>query len=153
MLSMRAKYGLKAVIRLAREQESQPMLISDLASKERIPKKFLELILLDLKNIGILGSRKGRGGGYYLAKAPEAITLGTLVRHLNGPLALVPCVSQSAYQKCTDCEDERTCGIRIVMKEVHDATVKILDGTTLADVVRQIDQAVRAQSELLMYCI
>jgi len=150
---MKAKYGLKVVIRLAREHETQPMLVRNLARKERIPKKFLELILLDLKNIGILGSRKGKGGGYWLARNPEAISLGTLVRHLNGPLAAVPCVGQSDYKKCADCKDERTCEIRIVMKKVHDATARVLDGWTLADVVAWTDQEIVAQSEPLMYCI
>ncbi|MBI3950339.1 MAG: Rrf2 family transcriptional regulator [Acidobacteria bacterium] len=139
MLSKKAKYALRALLALARENEHEPVLISDLADREGIPKKFLELILLDLKKQGILQSKKGKGGGYFLGKAPEAINLGYVIRVLDGPLAPLPCVSQTAYMKCEECEDETTCGIRIVMKEVRDATARILDGTSLADVLKQVE--------------
>ncbi len=141
MLSQKAKYGLRALLALARKYEQAPVLISHLAETEDIPKKFLELILLELKKNGILYSKKGKGGGYLLGKAPEAIALGQVIRILDGPLAPLPCVSQTAYRKCDECEDENTCGIRMVMKEVRDETARILDGTTLADVLRQIDTA------------
>ncbi len=108
------------------------MLVTDLAEQERIPKKFLESILLDLKRHGLLQSKKGKGGGYFLQRAPEQVTVGQVVRLLDGPLALVPCASQTAYMPCDDCVDEETCGIRWAMKEVRDATAKILDNTTLA---------------------
>lgn len=137
MLSKKAKYGLKALLVLAREYQSGPLLISELAGREQIPKKFLELILLDLKNHGILQSKKGRGGGYFLGKAPEAVTAGTVVRILDGPLAPLPCVSQTAYRKCEECVDETTCEIRSVMKEVREATARVLDQTTLADMLRR----------------
>jgi Rrf2 family protein len=141
MLSMKAKYGLKALTVLAREYGRGPVLIATLAASERIPHKFLELILLDLKRKGLLISKKGKGGGYHLSKPPSEITLGELVRILDGPVALLPCVSQSAYERCEDCVDENTCGLRHVMKEVRDATATILDGSTLADVLARSTQA------------
>jgi Rrf2 family protein len=134
ILSKKAKYALRALLLLAKEHGSGPVLISEMAQRESIPKKFLELILLDLKNQGVLQSKKGKGGGYFLGKSPEAITLGQVIRALDGPLAPLPCVSQTAYMKCEECTDETTCGIRIVMKEVRDATARILDHTSLADV-------------------
>ena len=141
MLSMKAKYGLRALLYLARQENQGPVLISELAAKENIPKKFLELILLDLKNHGILQSKKGKGGGYSLSRRPEAIKLGRVIRVLDGPLAPLPCASQTAYVPCDECEDEKTCGIRLVMKDVRDAMATILDNTSLADVLRQVEKA------------
>ncbi|MGA7615336.1 MAG: Rrf2 family transcriptional regulator [Thermoanaerobaculia bacterium] len=134
MLSKRAKYGLKAMIGLARDPGG-PMRIEDLARQEKIPKKFLELILLDLRNQGFLRSKKGAGGGYALARPADLIGLGQLVRVLDGPLAPIPCVSQTAYETCDDCADEQACELRIVMKKVRDEIARVLDGTTLADAV------------------
>ena len=139
MISRKAKYGLKALLMLAREHDKGPILVSDIAKREAIPQKFLGLILLELKRRGLLQSRKGRGGGYFLAKNPESITLGQIIRFIDGPIALVPCVSQFAYMKCDDCQDEETCGIRIVMKQVRDVMGEILDGTTLADVIKEVE--------------
>jgi Rrf2 family protein len=139
MISKKAKYGLKALLMLAQVHGQDPVLIMDIAEKERIPKKFLESILLELKRHGLVQSKKGKGGGYFLARNPGSITLGDVIRFLDGPIALVPCVSRTAYRKCDDCDDEATCGIRIVMKEVRDAMGLILDGTTLADVVKQVE--------------
>jgi Rrf2 family protein len=136
MLSKKAKYALQALIQLAKEYNQSPVLISDLAHRERIPKKFLELILLDLKKQGILQSKKGKGGGYFLGKPPEAIAMGQVIRILDGPLAPLPCVSQTAYMKCQECKDEKTCGIRMVMQQVRDSTASILDGTSLADLMQ-----------------
>jgi len=153
MLSMKAKYGLRALLYLARQQNQEPVLISELAEKEKIPKKFLELILLDLKNHGILQSKKGKGGGYLLSRRPEAIKLGRVVRVLDGPIAPLPCASQTAYIPCDECEDEKTCGIRLVMKDVRDAMAKILDGTSLADVLRRAEQASTEPAEALTYHI
>ena len=133
MLSHKAKYGLKAAFYLARHYDKGPVLISELASAEYIPKKFLEHILLEMRKHGILYSRMGRGGGYMLAKSPDKIYLGQIIRVLDGPLAPVQCVSKSAYVRCIECKDERTCEIRKVMKHVRDATATILDKTTLAD--------------------
>src|SRR5437867_5209337 len=141
MLSMKAKYGLRALLSLARQENQGPVLISELAEKESIPKKFLELILLDLKNHGILQSKKGKGGGYFLSRRPEAIKLGRVIRVLDGPIAPLPCASQTAYIPCDECEDEKTCGIRLVMKDVRDAMAKILDGTSLADVLKRVQEA------------
>src|SRR5262249_54587043 len=133
MLSKKAKYGLRAMSALAREYGNGPLLIADIAKSERIPRKFLELILLDLKKKGFVRSKKGKGGGYYLNRVPGSISVDHLIRALDGPLALLPCVSQMAYERCEECPDEETCGIRSVFKKVREATISILEGTTLAD--------------------
>lgn len=138
MLSKKAKYGLQAIIYLAREsrKHKEPFLISELAEHENIPKKFLEIILLDMRKQGILHSKMGKGGGYFLAKPASEISIGQIVRVLDGPLAPISCVSKTAYRKCDDCKDEKTCEIRKIMQKVRDATAKILDGTTLEDAVK-----------------
>jgi Rrf2 family protein len=138
-LSKKAKYGLRALYALTRQYGQGPVLISTLADQESIPKKFLETILLELRNRGIVASRKGPGGGYYLSKAPEQITIGSIVRMIDGPLAPLPCASETAYRRCEECIDEQTCETRVLMKQVRDATARILDGTTLAEVCRQVD--------------
>jgi Rrf2 family protein len=138
MLTKKSKYGLKALLILAAHAGEGPVLVADLAEHERIPKKFLETILLDLKRHGLLQSKKGKGGGYFLRRAPDEITVGQVVRLLDGPLALVPCASQTAYVPCDDCLDEERCGIRLAMKEVRDATARILDHTTLASLNRRV---------------
>jgi Rrf2 family protein len=143
MLQKKSKYAIRALLALARKPEHEPVLIADLAAQEQIPKKFLELILLVLRNKGILQSKRGRGGGYFLGRKPEAISLGEVIRALDGPLALVPCVSHTAYRKCDECEDELTCGIRSVMNDVRDATAAIFDRESLADVLRRIDRLQR----------
>lgn len=153
MISKKAKYGLLAVLSLAREPEGEPRLIADLAEREQIPRKFLEVILLQLKNAGILGSRRGKGGGYFLAQAADQITLGTVLRVLEGPLAPVPCVSRTAYQKCDDCRDEAGCGIRLVMAEVRDAMAGILDHTSLAEVLERGDNAARNARNIVDFVI
>jgi len=134
MISSKAKYGLHALIHLSEKYNTGPVLIADLARDEKIPKKFLELILLDLKNNGILESKKGKGGGYKLAKQPSDVKIGQVIRILDGPLAPVSCVSQTAYKPCKECKDEYHCGIRLVMKDVREAIANILDKTTLADI-------------------
>jgi len=133
MLSQKSKYALRALLILAREESDTRVLISDIAKRGRIPKKFLEQILLTLKNIGILQSKKGRGGGYGLRRTADEITFGSVIRAFDGPLAPIPCVSLTAHRKCDDCEDEATCEIRKVMWGVREETARILDGTTLAD--------------------
>ncbi len=153
MISKKTKYALKAAIYLARKYEKGPVLIADLAKEENIPKKFLELILLSLRNNGILSSKKGKGGGYYLAKSPRTVSMGQIVRIMEGTLAPVPCVSLSAYEKCEECEEESTCGIRIVMKDVRDSIAKILDSATLADVLEKIDMARQQGREVLNFVI
>ena len=143
MLTRKSKYGLKAVLELAEEPDRRPVLIAELAERQRIPKKFLEAILLELKRHGLLGSKKGKGGGYFLGRDPSQITLGQVIRILDGPLALIPCVSQTAYMKCDECVDEQTCGIRLAMKEVRDATAHILDNTSLVALNLRVTRAQR----------
>ncbi|MBN2327609.1 MAG: Rrf2 family transcriptional regulator [Candidatus Omnitrophica bacterium] len=145
MLTKKAKYALTAILNLARKHEDAPTRISELAQEENIPQKFLEAILLELKKHGFLHSKKGKGGGYMLRKSPEEISMGDIIRAIDGPLAPVPCVSQSAYQKCSECKDERTCGIRITMKDVRDAMADVLDNTTIADVLRRVEEAEKAK--------
>jgi Rrf2 family protein len=148
MLSQKSKYALKALTVLAQEHGHGPVLISEIATRERIPRRFLELILLELKNRGVLHSRKGKGGGYLLSKPPANISVGHVLRILEGPLAPLPCASRTAYQKCEECVDERTCGIRILMKEVRDATAAILDSATLEDVLRRSQAAATGRESL-----
>ena len=153
MLTMKTKYALKALALLATVEQAEPMLISDIAERESIPKKFLELILRELKQHGILDSRKGRGGGYLLRRRPEDINLATIMRILDGPLAPVPCLSQTAYRRCEGCVDERTCGIRLVLKDMHQSTLKILEGTTLADLAVKIRDAASGTKPVARYSI
>ena len=152
MLAQKSKYGLRALLVLAKEYGQGPVLISDIAHREALPQKFLELILLELRNHGILGSKKGKGGGYFLARRPELVHLGEVLRVLEGPLAPLPCVSKTAYVRCAECRDERTCGIRMVMKDVRDATARILDQTSLADILKRVELAVEGK-EALNYAI
>jgi len=140
-LSKRGEYGLRAAIHLANAQKHSPealVQIKDISVQEKIPTKYLEQILLTLKNAGLLHSKMGLGGGYYLAKAPEQISLGHIIRVLDGPLAPIRCVSQMAYEPC-GCPDEETCGLRLIMGDVRDAIADILDNTTLADVTERLD--------------
>jgi len=133
VLSKKSKYGLKAMLELASEEAGQrPLQASELAERQQLPKKFLEAILLELTRHGLLKSKLGRGGGYVLTRKPGDITVGEIIRVLEGPLALIPCVSKTAYRRCDECLDEETCGVRLAMKEVRDATSHILDNTTLA---------------------
>ena len=141
MISNKTKYGLHALIYLSERYNAGPSLIADLAQQENIPKKFLELILLELKRQGILESKKGKGGGYRLAKHPREIKLGQVIRILDGPLAPVSCVSQTAYKRCQECSDENSCGIRSVMKDVRDAMANILDNTSLEEVLLRKQKA------------
>ena len=131
MLTRKGKYGLKAMIALAKANGDGPVLIGNLAEQEAIPKKFLENILLALKHRGLVHSRKGPGGGYQLGREPEKISVGDIVRALDGPLALVSCVSQTAYAPCEECVTEKDCAVRRIFQQVRDQTAKILDGTTL----------------------
>jgi Rrf2 family protein len=141
MLSRKSKYAIKALLALAEHGRDVPVRIADLAREQQIPPKFLELILLELRNQGFLQSRKGKGGGYRLARDPGAIYLGQIVRMFDGPLAPVPCASQTAYVPCSDCRNEAVCGVHLAMKKVRDATARILDGTSLAQLRRQVNNA------------
>jgi Rrf2 family protein len=131
-LPRRCKYALRALYHLAREYQQGPVLIATLAREERIPRKFLEGILLQLKTAGILDSKKGRQGGYFLRLPPQQVTLGKIVRLLDGPLAPLPCASENAAHACADCPDRKFCETRIIMRRVRDSISEVLDNTTLA---------------------
>lgn len=150
-LSKKTKYALKSLSLLAKENGKGPLQISDLAKRERIPKKFLETILLALKNHGILQSRKGKGGGYLLNKQPDQISVGSIVRIFEGSFAPVPCVSGPPDKKCEECLDGSACGIRLLMQDVHDAVANILDHASLADMVEREENARRRKKEVPMY--
>ena len=139
---------MKAMFVLAHEFGKGPVQISDIARRENIPHKFLELILLDMRNKGLVHSKKGKGGGYLLARDPRQVTLGQILRAVEGPLAPIPCVSRTAYMACTECVDERTCGVRLVMKDVRDATANILDSMTLAGVLQRVETAANEKPAL-----
>ena len=143
-LSKRGEYGLKALIELAANDSEEATPVRELAEREQIPLKFLEQILLSLKNAGLLQSRRGVNGGYYLARPAEEITLGQVVRTLDGPVAPIRCVSQMAYERCV-CPDENTCGLRLAMLDVRNAIADVLDNTTLADAARRANKRARAR--------
>jgi len=132
MLSQKARYALHALIVLAGHGEGEPIMIADIAEEAGVPRKFLEQILLDLKRRGIVRSMRGRAGGYLLGKEPENITFAEVIRTIDGPLALSPCVSTTAYHRCLDCLDEETCPIRAALLVARDATAAILEQRTLA---------------------
>jgi Rrf2 family protein len=136
-ISKRTQYGLKAILALARRYRQQPVLIATLAAEESIPLKFLEVILLDLKGHSLLESKKGKGGGYFLSRPPSTVTLGSVIRMLEGPLAPLPCASETAFHACPECKDIERCGTRIIMRQVRDAMASVLDSTTLADLLRR----------------
>ena len=132
-LSKRGEYGLRAMIHLANNYGvDNRVKIKDIAAQEKIPVKFLEQILVTLKNAGLIHSKMGAGGGYYLHKQPDEITMGEIIRILDGPLAPIRCVSQTAYERC-ECPDEEACKLRAIMFKVRNAISDILDETTLAD--------------------
>jgi Rrf2 family protein len=130
-LSKKTRYALLALTRLAREYGDGAILISDIAKSENLPQRFLENILLDLKKMGFLGSKLGKSGGYYLLKPPSEIRISEIVRHFEGTIALLACVSEKAYEPCEMCKDVKDCKIRAVFKEVRDNTYEILYNTTL----------------------
>ena len=133
MLSNKTKYGIKALTFLARQTSRTPVQIATISKSENIPLKFLESILLSLRKNGILSSKKGKGGGYYLLKEPKDILMTTVMRVLEGPIAMVPCVSLNFYEKCDDCPNESTCAVHKIMLKVRDSTLEIFKNTTLAD--------------------
>ncbi len=134
MLSKKTKYALKALGYLAGKYGQGPVLISEISKNKKIPIKFLETILLELKQANILDSKKGKGGGYFLIQPPKKITLARAIRVVGGPIALLPCVSLNFYEKCEDC-DEATCGLNKAMKQTRDATLKILEKRTLEELI------------------
>ncbi|WP_228852477.1 RrF2 family transcriptional regulator [Aegicerativicinus sediminis] len=135
MLSKKTKYGIKALTYLARHKDNQPVQIGVIAENENISQKFLESILLTLRKNGFLGSKKGKGGGYYLRKDPKDIQMAAIMRILEGPIAMVPCVSLNFYEKCDDCPDETLCAVHNLMIEVRDSTLNIFNNKSLADLI------------------
>lgn len=133
VLSQKAKYALRALLMLAEADPEELVLVKDIADHQNVPRKFLELIMLELKRHGFVHSQRGRNGGYTLARPAEAISFGQVIRALDGPLAPLPCASVTGYRRCADCADEQTCAIRRVMRRVRDAMADILDRTTLAE--------------------
>jgi Rrf2 family protein len=134
MLTQRSRYALRAMLFMATQPaEGAPVPMTRIAAGANVPRKFLELILADLREAGFLISTRGKMGGYRLSRPKHLISLGEIVRVIEGPLALVPCVSRTAYRPCGDCKDEATCAIRLAMARVRDETARILDGTSLAD--------------------
>ena len=141
MLTQRSRYALRALIFITRSGGIAPVPISVIAADQKLPRKFLEIILLDLKNGGLVDSFRGKSGGYRLAKPASQISFGDIIGLIEGPLALVPCVSVTAYQRCADCFEESTCVIRKIMLTVRDNTAAILDHTSLADLSLELAAA------------
>ena len=137
MLSAKTKYGIKALAFMARRSDNSPVQIATIAESENISQKYLESILLTLRKSGFLGSKKGKGGGYYLLKKPEDIKMVAVMRILEGPIAMVPCVSLNFYEKCEDCPDENACAVHNLMIEVRDSTLNIFNNKSLADLISQ----------------
>ncbi len=135
MISKKTTYAYLALTKLAREYGNGPVLISEIAKSENLPQRFLENILLELKKLGILGSKLGKSGGYYLLKKPEEVSLLDVVRHFEGTIALMYCVSEKAYQPCSFCKDEANCKIRQVFKEIRDTTYRILENSKLSELI------------------
>lgn len=134
MLSNKAKYGLKALVYLA-DNRGRAVQSAEIAEAQNLPKKFLDTILLEIKNLGVISSKKGKGGGYTLLRPTDTISLGQVIRALDGPFAPVPCVSRTAYARCSDCSDEGICVVRPIMQEVRDAISNVLDNRTLHDMI------------------
>jgi Rrf2 family protein len=135
VLTNKGKYGIKAMIHLAGLDADETAQIAEIAQRNNISKKFLDAILLDLRNAGMLRSKKGPGGGYALAKPARAITVGAVIRALDGPIAPIECASQSAFRPCQDCDDIEACVVRSLMREARDAIAAVVDNTTIADLV------------------
>ncbi|MEE9363005.1 MAG: Rrf2 family transcriptional regulator [Cellulophaga sp.] len=135
MLSKKTKYGLKALAFLANQKNNEPVQIAEIAKHENISQKFLESILLSLRKSGFLASKKGKGGGYYLIKSPSEIPMTTVMRVLEGPIAMVPCVSLNFYEKCDDCPDENACSVNKIMLQIRDSALEVYRNNTLADII------------------
>jgi Rrf2 family protein len=143
MLSQKARYALRALFVLGEHRGDQPVMIAEIAEKANVPRKFLEQILLEMKRRGIVHSVRGKFGGYALGRKPENIPFAEVIRVIDGPLALSPCASRTAYRKCDDCEDETVCAIRKVLLDVRDATAEILEHHTLAHALAGLRSAKR----------
>jgi Rrf2 family protein len=153
MISKKTIYAFKALIHLAGSASGRPVLIADLARNENIPRKFLEFILLSLRKGGLLQSRVGKGGGYTLALPPNRITVGSIVRILEGDIAPVPCLSTTNYARCEECQDETTCGIRLTLADVNLALVTVFDGLTLADMIERSETERNKRQNVVDYSI
>ncbi len=149
MLTKKGKYGLKAMMHLAGRPLGEPSLVSEIAAANAIPKKFLDTILGELRNAGLVNSKKGKGGGYTLARSAQDIRVGHIIRILDGPLAPIQCASKTSYRRCDDCDDEKRCGVRLVMLEAREAIASVLDNRTLADMRAQA----LSNDEILTYMI
>jgi Rrf2 family protein len=136
MLSKKSQYAFKALMYLAQQNDKGPVLIAEISKKKKIPLKFLENILLELKKAGVLESKKGKGGGYYFAIPPGEVPMAKVIRLLDGPIALLPCVSLNFYERCKNC-DEKSCGLHDMMVLVRDATLKVLEKRTVADIAKK----------------
>jgi Rrf2 family protein len=134
MLSKKTKYGIKALTYLARQIDKKPVQTTIISESENISLKFLESILLSLRKAGFLGSKKGKGGGYYLIREPKDIIMTDVIRILEGPIAMLPCVSLNYYEKCADCPDETLCSVNRLMIQVRDCTLRVLGDNSLADI-------------------
>lgn len=140
MISKKTKYAINALVYLAKENKgTEPIQISKIAESENIPRKFLEAILLILKNAGMLSSRKGKTGGYFLHKSPDEINIADVMRLFDGPIALLPCVTHTYYERCEECKDEATCGIRSVFADVRNETVNTLKNATLTEIMHRAE--------------
>lgn len=139
MISQRSRYALKALIRLVRADKGASLSTRVIAAAEEIPVSFLEQIMLDLKRAGFVGSRRGKEGGYFIAKDPSGISLATVLRQIDGPVAPLQCLSRTAYKRCDDCKVERTCALRIVLRDTHEAVLAVLEKRTLAEAVARAD--------------
>ncbi|ALA18600.1 MULTISPECIES: Rrf2 family transcriptional regulator [Chelatococcus] len=133
MLTKKGKYGLKALVHLAGLGREELAQVSDIAEAESIPKKFLDAILAELRNAGFVQSRKGKQGGYRLARPAHDISVGQVIRVLDGPLAPIPCASRTRYEPCDDCASEEHCSVRLMMLDVRNAIAAVLDERSLAD--------------------
>jgi len=151
-LSLRGEYALRALVVLGLNHGQEVLRIQTISEQQNIPKRFLEQILNDLKSAGIVESRRGMAGGYRLSKPPEQISLALVIRHIEGPLAPVSCVSENYYSRCT-CPDEAKCGIRSIMNEVRDAIVKILEGVSVAELCDRVKQLQGVHTNPLDYII
>ena len=136
MLSKKTQYAFKALMYLAQHTDKGPVLIAEIAKKKKIPLKFLENILLELKKAGVLESKKGKGGGYYFAVPPSQVPMAKVMRLLDGPIALLPCVSLNFYERCKNC-DEKSCGLHDMMVNVRDVTLRVLEKRTVADIAKK----------------
>jgi len=140
MLSKKCKYAIHALVYLAERYQQGPVHIQEIAKEQHIPKKFLEAILLELRNAKILHSKKGKGGGYYLYKKPEDVNLIEIIRLMDGAIAMLPCVSLNYYESCEECRDEKVCGIRDAFMGVRDETLRILSESTLDHIMKRQKQ-------------